>query len=236
MFRKPTLEQRLVRLEKLARKFEAAGSELIYQDDLWDVYKINSKEAAIKYGARTDWYILMKDDFVNDVFDGAITRSDIYFYIKKKGNKKYCLYKNKDNGSVSLADKSDEDVPLKIIKLEEPKFPSIPGVFEPPAVDKSTRNIEKLVDAIAKGKIDVVNKLIDSGINVNARCSAGTAPLHVAIMYNRIDIVKALLEAGADPNMPGNEKYPGWTNPLKNAISDRRPALVALLKQYGAHE
>lgn len=44
MFRKPTLEQRLVRLEKLAKKFEAADSELIYQDDLWDVYKINSKK------------------------------------------------------------------------------------------------------------------------------------------------------------------------------------------------
>lgn len=46
MFRKPTLEQRLNRLERLTRIFEAANSELIYQDDLWDVYKINSKEAA----------------------------------------------------------------------------------------------------------------------------------------------------------------------------------------------
>ena len=55
--------------------------------------------------------------------------------------------------------------------------------------------------AIMYNKIDLVKKIIDSGINVNAttRPSRFTA-LMGAVCYGRIEIAKMLLEKGADKN------------------------------------
>ena len=85
MIKKLTIEQRISRIEKLLRvKNEAADeAELVYQDDLWIVYKIMTRKAAKKYGTGTGWYLLDTDDFGDYVFDATANVCDIYFYIKK---------------------------------------------------------------------------------------------------------------------------------------------------------
>lgn len=64
------------------------------------------------------------------------------------------------------------------------------------AIDKKTP--KKLVDL-----------LLEYGAEVNAKSREGKTALFEAITSNRVDLVTALLERGADPNLPG-PKHPLW--------------------------
>jgi cytohesin len=46
----------------------------------------------------------------------------------------------------------------------------------------------------------IAKLLIKSGADVNMKNNGGRTPLHAAVLRNRIDIVRLLLESGADPN------------------------------------
>lgn len=54
--------------------------------------------------------------------------------------------------------------------------------------------------SIVKGDIDTVKKLIDLGVNVN-KTSNGLTPAMYAAKYNRVDILKLLVENGAKLNL-----------------------------------
>ncbi|AXT20699.1 ankyrin repeat domain-containing protein [Flavobacteriaceae bacterium AU392] len=53
--------------------------------------------------------------------------------------------------------------------------------------------------SVAKGDIDTVKKLISLGTDVNEK-SNGMTPLHYAAKYNRVEILKLLVENGAKLN------------------------------------
>ena len=55
-----------------------------------------------------------------------------------------------------------------------------------------------LYQAAAEGSLEVVKLLIAGGANVNQCTGAGTA-LAIACAYEQLDIVRYLVEAGADP-------------------------------------
>ena len=55
---------------------------------------------------------------------------------------------------------------------------------------------------LAKGR-KVVKLLLDEGSHLHKECASRNTPLHYASMGGRIDVVKFLLERGADPNRPG---------------------------------
>ena len=60
-----------------------------------------------------------------------------------------------------------------------------------------------LHDATRDGNVDVVDRLIDAGANVNAciycECTTETtAPIHIAVNLGRIDLLRRLVQAGAD--------------------------------------
>ncbi|WP_029265813.1 ankyrin repeat domain-containing protein [Virgibacillus alimentarius] len=61
-------------------------------------------------------------------------------------------------------------------------------------------NEELLYLAIPDNEIDMVERLINNGVNVNVDIK-GTRPLIVAIRDARLEIAEMLLEAGADPNL-----------------------------------
>ncbi|WP_033960184.1 ankyrin repeat domain-containing protein [Psychroserpens jangbogonensis] len=61
-------------------------------------------------------------------------------------------------------------------------------------VKKST--VSPFCISIVKGDIETVQKLIDLGINVN-KSSKGMTPAMYAAKYNRLDILKLLVENGA---------------------------------------
>ncbi|MDC6365988.1 MULTISPECIES: ankyrin repeat domain-containing protein [Flavobacteriaceae] len=60
--------------------------------------------------------------------------------------------------------------------------------------------------AIMKGDIETVKKLIDLGEDVN-RKSLGMTPLHFAARYNQADILKLLIENGANVKKRSDKGY-----------------------------
>jgi len=72
--------------------------------------------------------------------------------------------------------------------------------------------------SIVKGDIETVQKLIDLGINVN-KTSKGLTPAMYAARYNRLDILKLLVENGAKLNVKSDrgmtaEKYAEASNAM----------------------
>jgi uncharacterized protein len=54
-----------------------------------------------------------------------------------------------------------------------------------------------MVVAISKGEVEVVQKMIKYGANVNEKVN-GMTPLMYAARYNQVEIMEMLIEAGAD--------------------------------------
>lgn len=77
----------------------------------------------------------------------------------------------------------------------------------------------------------IVNYLIGKGVAVNAQDCYGMTPLHYAMRAKNIDAAIALLNAGADPNIPNIENL----IPLRMCIRypDRLDLLELMLKNGG---
>ncbi|CAH0404407.1 unnamed protein product [Chilo suppressalis] len=96
--------------------------------------------------------------------------------------------------------------------------------------------------AILKGDVAIVQLLLDAGAEVNASSSVIGSPLHVACsdnITNRKEIVKILLEVGADPNLKVlNEDDGAQLRPAlaEYLASNTEPSadIVHLLLKYGA--
>jgi ankyrin repeat protein len=61
-----------------------------------------------------------------------------------------------------------------------------------------------LHDAIRSGNVPILKDLIASGIDVNERDSDGYTALNIACGCSNEDMVRVLLEQGADPNISNN--------------------------------
>lgn len=133
----------------------------------------------------------------------------------------------KDDYDVTAIYKAAEQGHLDIIKylIEH-------GAILYPTIGGAT----PLMAAAHQRKFDVVKYLLDlvPDINFQSRMSGNTA-LHFAVMslmrdkIDNLNIVKLLLEKGADPNI---RNIDGFT-PLELAIN--RPRIIEILKEYGAH-
>jgi len=60
-----------------------------------------------------------------------------------------------------------------------------------------TRDVSPFCQSISKNDIETVKKLIKMGENVN-KFSGGKSPLMYAARYNRVEMIKLLVEKGAD--------------------------------------
>ncbi|MBQ7593680.1 MAG: ankyrin repeat domain-containing protein [Synergistaceae bacterium] len=79
----------------------------------------------------------------------------------------------------------------------------------------------------------VVNVLLWAGADVNARDNEGYSPLMYAVTESDIDTIRALLDAGANPNLQEN-KY-GLTALMRASFtSEGKPEIAGLLVRYGA--
>ena len=79
--------------------------------------------------------------------------------------------------------------------------------------------------------VDVVQILIEAGADPNKTDENGRSALNTAASKGHEDIVKLLIDAGADLNVKGK-----WGTPLKEAIDDKKPGVVKLLRAAGAKE
>ncbi|XP_069132753.1 myotrophin-like [Argopecten irradians] len=83
--------------------------------------------------------------------------------------------------------------------------------------------------AIQNGDIARVNELLKQGADVNEVTNSRT-PLHFAADYGQCEVIKILLEKGADINAP--DKYD--ITPLLAAIFEEHTECVELLIKEGA--
>ncbi|WP_025742926.1 ankyrin repeat domain-containing protein [Aquimarina pacifica] len=80
--------------------------------------------------------------------------------------------------------------------------------------------------AIVKGDLEAVKKMIEFGNDVN-EVSEGMTPLMYAARYNRLEIIKVLVEKGAKIKTKNRKGY----NAIKFAEISNAKEAVALLKE-----
>ena len=83
-----------------------------------------------------------------------------------------------------------------------------------------------LCTAIIKGDFETVKKFIEYGSDVNENFE-GVTPLMLAARYNRVEIIKLLLEKGAKLDA----KDQRGNNALYYAVSSKSTDAIAVLKQ-----
>ena len=92
-----------------------------------------------------------------------------------------------------------------------------------------------LIQAARTGSLDTINRLLDSGADVNRPGPTGddwdATPLQHAILARQAGAVRLLLDRGADPNRVGSANAPA---PLLLAAGDTDPTFVNLLLAHGA--
>lgn len=105
---------------------------------------------------------------------------------------------------------------------------------------EENKDVEKLVDLAMYGNLKQVQQLIANGVDVNAIAACNRTALSLAIQGGKIPVIQALLDAGADPNLP-DETDDGLAaaSPLMQAASTffatNRGDMVRLLIQSGAN-
>ena len=85
--------------------------------------------------------------------------------------------------------------------------------------------------AIARGRIETVRQLLDTGTPVTARDARQWTPLHVAVATGQLAIVDLLLERGAEVHALHGQQSP----PLFLACNKPYAAIVERLLRAGAH-
>jgi len=116
----------------------------------------------------------------------------------------------------------------KLIKKEEkPVKPAKPkGNYAP---SPTAQKWPALVEAIEKGNVDVVKKLIEEGINVNLSRN-GVTPLMLAASKGHTELAELFLQAGVNINTKDDD---GWTALHKAAFDQAGSAIIELLIHSG---
>jgi len=110
-------------------------------------------------------------------------------------------------------------------------------VYAQTSSTSTSEKTEALAEAARKGDATAVSKLLDDGVDVNAKFRYGVTALSYACDHGQLEVVKVLLARGAEVNV--KDTFYGAT-PLTWASSPatkRRPEhaeIVGLLLKHGA--
>jgi cytoskeletal protein RodZ len=85
---------------------------------------------------------------------------------------------------------------------------------------QKTANDQYLIEAIKEQDVDAIKYLVEEGVNVNQRNTAGATPLHMAVTSGNIQIAKILVENQAN----AEAKTKNGLTPLHNAIMASEPS------------
>lgn len=100
-----------------------------------------------------------------------------------------------------------------------------------PSLSCEERGESLLWHAASQGLLKLVRLLIVSGSPLNARKeSDGQTALYAAVYNNHLEVVKTLLAAGADTELPHTDRFGVIWTPLQRAEALNHMRIVALLK------
>lgn len=187
------------------KRQEKDGAELIYEDNLWQVYRITTYNAAKHYGRHTKWCITgnyhgHEDDgkkYFNDYIRDYKLDGGYYFYINKQDpSKKYCLLQTKDGFVKSIWDPMDKNAGTSInaIKVYGIELPEVPGI--------NLRN-DSLNDYITNATTNDIYPELKTFLmnNQPTKDELNQALFTICISLNDCDkVIKLLLKYGADPS------------------------------------
>lgn len=84
--------------------------------------------------------------------------------------------------------------------------------------------------AVQKGKLPIIDLLVNRGADINSRTKTSTTPLHTAVFYGHLHVVEYLVSRGADINA---QSALGAT-PLQLAMAAKQEPIAARLRELGA--
>ena len=87
-----------------------------------------------------------------------------------------------------------------------------------------------LMNAIEKGDIKEIERLLASGADVNEKRFDNYTPLHIAAFYGQANVAALLIEKGADVNAKDDDRR----TPLNTAVRKGQVNIVTLLLKKGA--
>jgi len=94
------------------------------------------------------------------------------------------------------------------------------------------REEQRLIDDCRFGYTEEMAKALDAGVNINIWDSDGWAPLHIACLHGYADLVRLLVEKGADVNVRTMNE---WAHtPLHLVCRYSGAPIVRLLLEAGA--
>ena len=89
-----------------------------------------------------------------------------------------------------------------------------------------------IITASKEGNPEIVQRLIEAGLDVNDRDTGGYTPLHWACQFRFVEVVRLLLKAGADVNVKNTDRT-GYQTPLHLACLFQNAQIVRLLLDAG---
>lgn len=101
-------------------------------------------------------------------------------------------------------------------------------------IPDKTNGVSPIYVAASDGHTHIVRLLIESNANVDVAARNGGTPLFWACLRKRPELVKMLLNAGADVNTVTLAKDSTEHTPL--SIAEGYPKLIQILKEFGAKE
>ena len=90
-------------------------------------------------------------------------------------------------------------------------------------------NLSPLCNAVAKGDLETVKKMIEFGSDIN-QTSNGMTPLMIAARYNRVEIVKLLLDNGAKTYLKDSKGLTALQHAERSSAKETIEILKALKK------
>lgn len=107
------------------------------------------------------------------------------------------------------------------------------------SIEKQQSNIN-LITAVEYNKINIVREILSNNINKKKELDTlneeGISPLHIAIIKGNLEMVKVLLENGANPNLQSelsNQTPLHFAYLNQNSLTDE---IINVLKKYNANE
>ncbi|MBM7620041.1 DNA helicase-2/ATP-dependent DNA helicase PcrA [Bacillus tianshenii] len=90
------------------------------------------------------------------------------------------------------------------------------------------RDVVEFLKAAKIGDIKSVKEYVKSGGDLNAQNDYGATGLTFAVIYKKLDVIKYLLECGANPRIANNK----GNTPIKLAISKNLEEIIELFERY----